>query len=355
MKIVLIPGRNVLPALGGQGSFCRHLAEGLIHLGHDISIIGEPGWSEVCRCLGAKLRDRLSPEVLRAAGIVHVNGPGRRAAFLALALRRPLVMTHQDYSYLCPASTAWTPDGCAAVAGPGPCERCPRQGFRSVAATRGLRRLCHHATNVAVSRSLFESLQLPNGSWILSPVASRPAPGPGTDGLLMFAGRLAPEKGIELLLQAVAKVPGAHLEIAGDGPLRVSLEALAHSLGIANRARFHGWLSLDRIGDLHRRAAAVCVPSLWPEPFGYVAAEAMAAARPVVGADGGAFRELLGDGRGWLCPPSVDAWAAALTEALADPGERSRRAERALHFVCSELDPVNVARRYLRVYERAAG
>ena len=106
----------------------------------------------------------------------------------------------------------------------------------------------------------------------------------------MFAGRLSKEKGVDLLLKAVAKIPWAQLEIAGDGPLRASLEGLARSLGIENRVRFHGWLSLDKIGNLHQRAAAVCVPSLWPEPFGYVAAEAMAAARPVVAADGGAFR-----------------------------------------------------------------
>jgi glycosyltransferase involved in cell wall biosynthesis len=171
----------------------------------------------------------------------------------------------------------------------------------------------------------------------------------------MFAGRLSPEKGVDLLLHAVAKIPWAQLEIAGDGPLRAALEALAFSLGVANRVRFHGWLSQDQIGDLHRRSALVCVPSLWPEPFGYVAAEAMAAARPVVATDGGAFRELLGEGRGWLCPPTADAWAAALTDALRDPYERGRRADLALRFVCSELDPVEVAGRYLRVYESAAG
>jgi glycosyltransferase involved in cell wall biosynthesis len=173
--------------------------------------------------------------------------------------------------------------------------------------------------------------------------------------LLAFAGRLAPEKGLELLLRAVARIPEAQLEIAGEGPLRSPLEALARSLGIASRVRFLGWISLDRISDLHRRAAAVCVPSLWPEPFGYVAAEAMAAERPVVAADDGAFRELLGDDRGWLCGPDAEAWARALAQALGNPSERSRRAERALRFVRAELDPVNVARRYLRIYESVAG
>jgi glycosyltransferase involved in cell wall biosynthesis len=171
----------------------------------------------------------------------------------------------------------------------------------------------------------------------------------------MFAGRLSPEKGVDLLLHAMTKVPGARLEIAGDGPLRAALEDLALSLGVANRVRFHGWLSQDQIADLHRRAALVCVPSLWPEPFGYVAAEAMAAARPVVATDGGAFRELLGEDRGWLCPPAADAWAAALSHALRDPNERGRRADLALGFVRCELDPVEVSRRYLRVYESAAG
>ena len=66
----------------------------------------------------------------------------------------------------------------------------------------------------------------------------------------MFAGRLSPEKGVDLLLHAMTKVPGARLEIAGDGPLRAALEDLALSLGVANRVRFHGWLSQDQIADL---------------------------------------------------------------------------------------------------------
>ncbi len=355
MKIVLVPGQNIVPALGGQGSFCRYLAEGLADLGHEITIVGEPGWSEFCRAPGVEFSGRLSPGLLRAADVVHVNGPGRQAALLARVLGRPLLVTHQDYSYLCPAATAWTPAGCATNSHPGPCAQCPRQGFRARAGVGTLRGLCRQGANVAVSRSLHERLQIPGSSWILSPIRSCPAADSVTDGPLLFAGRLAPEKGIDLLLQAAARLPEARLEIAGDGPLRADLESLAGSLHIAERVRFHGWLGPDRLDRLRHRAAVVCVPSLWPEPFGYAAAEAMASGLPVVATGSGSFRELLGDDRGWLCPPGVEAWTAGLAEALADPAERKRRAERALGFVRSELDPLIVAGRYFHIYEHAAG
>ncbi|HEV2388254.1 MAG TPA: glycosyltransferase family 4 protein [Candidatus Acidoferrales bacterium] len=351
MKIALVAGRGIVPSAGGQGSFCRYLAEGLTRLGHDVVIIGDPRWVGFCRSLGAGYSGRVSAEALRRADVVHVNGPGRTATAMALALRRPVVMTHQDASSLCPIGVAWTPEGCDATGGnPGPCRYCPRRGVRGLVLTRALRWLAARCTNVAVSQSLLERLRLSNGAAILSPVALQPAAGPGTDGLVAFAGRLSPEKGLGLLLRAMARVQAARLRVAGDGPLRRECEDLAHSLGIAGRVRFHGQFSQSQVGDLYAQAAVVCAPTLCSEGFGYAAAEAMAAGRAVLASDGGAFRELLADGRGWLCPPTVETWASALREALEDPVERQIRGKRARAFVRAQLDPGVVAKLYESAY-----
>jgi glycosyltransferase involved in cell wall biosynthesis len=92
------------------------------------------------------------------------------------------------------------------------------------------------------------------------------------------AGRLVPEKGIDVLLRAFAAVAGRHprsrLVVAGDGPERRTLERLAGTLAIRDRVEFMGHLSRDATLAAIRSAWVACVPSLWEEPFGMIAAEA---------------------------------------------------------------------------------
>jgi glycosyltransferase involved in cell wall biosynthesis len=203
-----------------------------------------------------------------------------------------------------------------------------------------------------VSDFLFRQLALRAGCSILSPVVCQASRCGAADELVAFAGRLVPEKGVETLIRAVASLSRVKLEIAGDGPMRPACERLVLELGLDTRVRFRGWLSLEGVRDLYERATVVAVPSLWGEPFGYAAAEAMALGRAVVASDGGSFAELLASQRGWLCPPGdVNAWARTLAVALDDPQERSIRGERAAAFVRERLDPTTVASQYVHVYE----
>jgi glycosyltransferase involved in cell wall biosynthesis len=96
---------------------------------------------------------------------------------------------------------------------------------------------------------------------------------------VLALGRLHPNKGFELLLEAIAETRGIELQIAGDGPLRSSLERLATRLGVADRVRFLGWR--DDASELLRSAALLVCPSL-REPLGNVVIEAWAASAPVV-------------------------------------------------------------------------
>jgi glycosyltransferase involved in cell wall biosynthesis len=145
-----------------------------------------------------------------------------------------------------------------------------------------------------------------------------------------FAGRLAPAKGVDVLLQAMASVvrsvPDAHLLVAGRGPEEERLRTLAEELELRDHVTFTG--HLER-GEMERRletAWVQVVPSVWDEPFGNVVTEAMVRGVAVIGSDTGGIPEILRDGiDGRLVPPGdVDALARALTEALSTPDRTDR-------------------------------
>jgi len=92
-------------------------------------------------------------------------------------------------------------------------------------------------------------------------------------GIVLFAGRLVPEKGIELLLDAWSSVTGGQLIIAGDGPLRGRVErACREDASI----RLEGWVGQQELRDLYRRAELLVFPSTWHEgqPLGILQASA---------------------------------------------------------------------------------
>jgi glycosyltransferase involved in cell wall biosynthesis len=135
-----------------------------------------------------------------------------------------------------------------------------------------------------------------------------------------FAGRLVPEKGVDVLLRALAKLPEGRLIVAGDGPERLALEALARELGIADRVRFAGLLDRDALVREVRGVWAHAAPSVWREPFGMVAPEAMMRGTPVVASAAGGLAEVVVDGEtGMLVAPGdVDALSSALGRIFAD-------------------------------------
>ena len=107
--------------------------------------------------------------------------------------------------------------------------------------------------------------------------------------------RLAPEKGIDVLIRAMARVGrDALLVLAGDGPGVDDCRALAASLGLGDHVRFLG-LRND-VERIYAAADVMVMPSLWDEAFGLVVVEAMAAGRPVVVTRSGAMPELVGGG-----------------------------------------------------------
>lgn len=178
----------------------------------------------------------------------------------------------------------------------------------------------------------------------LSPMA-RAFPGP----VIGTVGRLHRQKGFDILLRALAALPGANLVIVGDGPDRLELEALAAELGVAPRVRFEGWS--DRPRDHLTAFDIFALPSRF-EGFPLAILEAMLAGLPVVATRVGSVAEAVADGEtGTLVAPEdvtglTEALAPLITDAELRAAMGARGRERAL-----ALGPAAMAAAYEALYD----
>lgn len=140
---------------------------------------------------------------------------------------------------------------------------------------------------------------------------------PGTPSPLgrgaLFVGRLSPEKGVSLLLDAWRRSgvgeSGETLTIAGDGELRDEVTAAAAS---EPSIRYLGLLPESALDEVYRSSAVVVVPSMWPEPDPIAVVSALAHGRPVIGSRLGSIPTSLRSGAGWVVDPTPDALSRAL-------------------------------------------
>lgn len=184
-----------------------------------------------------------------------------------------------------------------------------------------------------------------------------PLRGAGRGGGLLFVGRLTVQKGVDVLLHALAALPvEIGLDIIGDGDERARLELLAQSLGVSDRVRWHGAMPGHALTSFYQAAAAVIVPSLH-EGLGLVAVEAHLCEAPVIAFASGGITDIIEDGVTGMLVQQRDP--ASLADAIArllarpDRGAALGRAGRA--WASSRFDPAVVARRYLDIYRDALG
>jgi glycosyltransferase involved in cell wall biosynthesis len=175
----------------------------------------------------------------------------------------------------------------------------------------------------------------------------------GAGAHFLYVGRLAPEKGIEVLLAAWARLQiAAELHIIGDGPLRSAVSDAAH----ANpRIRWLGATSREAAIEAMRGAYALVFPSLCYENFPGVLAEAQAASLPVIASRLGSGGEIVSDGGFGLLFDTGDAasLAAAVTALQQDPAQRAELSRRARARYEETLTPAQCHARLLGIYERA--
>jgi N-acetylglucosaminyldiphosphoundecaprenol N-acetyl-beta-D-mannosaminyltransferase len=150
-------------------------------------------------------------------------------------------------------------------------------------------------------------------------LAARARLGLDPAGPLLFAARrLEPRMGLDVLLQALTRLPSAQLAVAGAGRIESQLTDLARELGVSNRVSFLGRISEESLRDWYRAADVVVMPTAAYEGFGLATVEALASGTPVVATPVGANPELLRplDERLVADGADADSLAAALARVL---------------------------------------
>lgn len=301
--------------------------------------------------------------------VVHIHGIHRQISpsILDVAKRAhiPVVQTLHDYHHVCPADVllrggdgVCTPRACGVLDYlPALKNRCVH-GSLSMSALSALetafqrgRHVYERSISTFICPSGFMREVMVDGGWeadkmrVVANAVPLTTPGTAKDYVL-FAGRLSPEKGIDVLLRAAVQA-NVRVVVAGDGPLGETL-----------RARYPGTEFLGRVdgaqvASLMASALVVAVPSVCYENAPMSVLEAMAAGVPVVASAIGGIPEQVEDGVSGLLvlPDDVDALATALARVVADGQLRERLGAAARARVAQEFSPEQHLRGLLKVYE----
>jgi glycosyltransferase involved in cell wall biosynthesis len=184
------------------------------------------------------------------------------------------------------------------------------------------------------------------------PEAARATERPFTIGA---PNRLTPEKGVDVLLSAVARMPGTwRLRLIGSGPMRDVIPARANALAIGDQVSVELPVSSTDVPALLRELDVVVLPSLttpsWKEQFGRVLIEAMACQVPVVGSDSGEIPNVIGEA-GLVVPEgNPKALGEALMQLRCDPALRQELGRRGRERVLAQFTHASVAARTVEVY-----
>jgi glycosyltransferase involved in cell wall biosynthesis len=178
--------------------------------------------------------------------------------------------------------------------------------------------------------------------------------------MLLFAGKLEPNKGAALLpaIFRELRVLGTHLPpfelvIAGDGVLRPLLERELHALGVP--VRFLDWVSHSELLGLMARCTVLLFPSSWGEPLSRVLIEAAAVGAPILAMPTGGTPDLIVDGATGVLAPTPHLFARRLQQLLSDPVEAVRLGQSARAFAQRTLDVHVLTPRYEALYAGLVG
>ncbi|MCK6526296.1 glycosyltransferase family 4 protein [Myxococcota bacterium] len=277
----------------------------------------------------AGLIDRERPDVVHAHHLHHHLTPSVLATARSRGVRT--LWTLHDYEVVCPNGLLYTRGE--------PCEACRparyhhavlnacKRGSRAASAAAAAEASAHRLLGVhrladgliCPSSFLLERLRdfgvggvpLHHLPHFVPPDWLSPAPPPGVEAPFLFAGRLAAEKGVDLLVDAAVLAPSLRFDVAGDGPDGERLRALVLRRGVPGRVRFLGSLSAEGVRAALDRCLAAVVPSRWPENLPFSVLEPMARGRAVVAAAVGGIPEQVRPGETGLLFRRADARALA--------------------------------------------
>lgn len=364
---------------GGAEAYMQEVAELQVGRGHDVAFFGAahpanedfpyaatfprlvefdgdlPGLRPKVRAFGRMLHsssarrgidallDDFDPHVVHLHNIYHGLSPSILQPVAARGI--PAVMTLHDYKLACPTYRFLDAQGrvCEACLGgrfhQAAIRRC-KGGSLLASAAGGLELAVHTYTGAygPIARFLCPSSFLagkmreagvfPDRLRVLNNfVDPRPLPVKETPGgPFVYAGRLSSEKGVDVLIDAIGRLPDVELLVAGEGDQRPELEAQARRVA-ASRIGFLGRIDKPSVQSLIRSGAALVLPSRWYENQPMSILEAYASGVPVVATRLGGHIELVREGEtGWLVPADdPGALAAVLRRVHDDPDEALRR------------------------------
>jgi glycosyltransferase involved in cell wall biosynthesis len=213
-------------------------------------------------------------------------------------------------------------------------------------------------SSVSVSQAIADSLGRPSvviGNAYRDDLFRR-IPDVERDRELVFVGRLVSDKGVDVLLDAMALLAREgltpRLSIIGDGPEMPRLREQASRLGIGSRVGFLGTRTGEDLAQLLNRHRVLVVPSRYDEPFGIVALEGIACGCAVVGSEGGGLKDAIGPcGRTFRNGDPADL-ARVLREVFEDPETPAQLQRHAPEHLASHTS-AGVAAEYLAAMESA--
>lgn len=348
---------------GGVQYHVRDLAETLLGLGHQVSVL-TPANDDAT----------LPPYAVGAGRAVPIryNGAVARMQFgpvSAARVRRWLRDGHFDVLHVHePAAPSLSLLTCMLAQGPIVATlHAASVRSRWLAATQGvlqpfMERISGRIAVSDLARRLQvehlggDAIVIPNGVDVGVFAGACPLPGyPRAGGTVGFVGRYdEPRKGISVLLEALTSMvtdrPGLRLVVTGRGDAEEFVEELPTAL--RDRVDLLGTLSEPDKARMLRSVDVYCAPNLRGESFGVILLEAMAAGTPIVASDLDAFRRVLDDGRGGLLVRGGDPLAlAAGLAAVLDDAERRQALTAASARIVADYDWPVIAARILTVYE----
>jgi phosphatidyl-myo-inositol alpha-mannosyltransferase len=347
---------------GGVQAHVRDLAEALIELGHEVSVLTpadedtplppyavSAGRAVPVRYNGSVARLQFGPVSAARArrwlregrfDVLHLHEPSTLSLSLTVLMlaRGPIVATW--HSSMTRSRTLSALSGAL-------------QPFLEKIGGR-------IAVSVAARRLLVEHLggdavEIPNGVAVAHYATAQPLPGYPRPGTVGFLGRYdEPRKGMAVLLDALARLapdrPELRLLVAGRGDAEELLSELPPAL--AGRVDLLGQVDEADKARMLRSVDVYCAPNVGGESFGIILLEAMAAEAPILASDLDPFRRVLDGGRAGTLFRTGDpaALASRLSGLLDDPGRRARLAAVGTEVVAAYDWPV-VTRQILDVYE----
>ena len=344
MKI-LISSRWFYPSLGGSEKSADLLAREFTRLGHEVKVVTKTVGTNVGPD-GSKLPFDVirQPSYVKLLKLVHwcnvyfQNGISLRSAWPLLFIRRPWIIRHQS----------WIRQLDGTLTGIG--------GNSSNWNVRLKHFLVRFSVSTSVSQAVADHLNHPS-TVIPSPYCNdlfRVIPGVSRSKELVFLGRLVSEKGLAVLLDALANLRQrglvTSLTVVGSGPEEARLRQKTVDLDLAEQVVFVGPKVGEEVAHILNQHQLVVVPSLYDEPSGGVALEGIACGCVVIGSQGGGLKDYIGPYGMTFPNGDVDALAEIIFNLLTNPDKLSfyqvKATSQLLRYTKAE-----VAKAYLQVIE----